>query len=91
MMGAPADFDVRREVRMRCNVCHGHVVFERTVFEGTAPKTVRLCEPCADSIDVMSHLDAIKAAPNHEAKTAAVSGFITAVETATAEAQSSSS
>ena len=74
---------------MRCNVCHGHVVFERTVFQGTAPKTVRLCEPCADKLDVLGHLDAIKGAADHEAKTAAVAGFISAVEAASTEAQSS--
>lgn len=67
---------------MRCNVCHGPVVFERTVFRGTAPTTVRLCGTCADSVDVHGHVEAIKKAADHAAKDAAVAGFITAVENA---------
>jgi len=68
---------------MRCNVCHGPVVFERTVFRGTAPTTVRLCGTCADNVDVHTHVEAIKTAADHAAKDAAVVGFITAVESAT--------
>lgn len=64
---------------MRCTACHGPVAFERTVFHGTKPETVRLCAPCATKVDVMSHTQAIKAAPNHEAKTLAVGAFLDAV------------
>jgi hypothetical protein len=67
---------------MRCNVCHGSVVFERTVFRGTAPTTIRLCQPCADKVDVHTHVEAIKNAGDHAEKDAAVAGLIAAVETA---------
>ena len=67
---------------MRCNVCHGPVVFERTVFKGTAPTTIRLCGVCADKVDVHGHVERIKTASDHAEKDAAVTGFITAVESA---------
>ena len=66
---------------MRCTACHGPTAFERSVFLGTKPETVRLCAPCADEVDVMSHMAAIKAAPDHEAKNAAVRAFLDAVHT----------
>ncbi len=68
---------------MRCNVCHGPVIFERTVFRGTSPTTVRLCGTCADNVDVHGHVEAIKNAPDHAAKDGAVAAFLTAVESAT--------
>ncbi len=71
---------------MRCTACHGPVAFERTVFRGTTPATVRLCAPCADRIDVMSHIKAIKAAPDHAAKTQAVEVFLDAVQACEAAA-----
>ena len=64
---------------MRCMLCHERGVFERTVFKGTAPTTVRLCEPCAMKIDVIGHLDKIHAAESHEAKTEAVGELLAAV------------
>jgi hypothetical protein len=67
---------------MRCNVCHGPVVFERTVFRGTQPTTIRLCDPCSDKVGVHGHVEAIKAAADHAAKDAAVADFISAVERA---------
>jgi hypothetical protein len=67
---------------MRCNVCHGSVVFERTVFRGTAPTTLRLCGTCAETVDVHRHVEAIKHAADHVEKDAAVAGFIAAVESA---------
>jgi len=73
---------------MRCTACHGPVAFERTVFRGTAPSTIRLCAPCATKTDVMSHLQQIKAAPDHAAKDAAVASFLLAVEQTEAEAGS---
>ena len=70
---------------MRCSACHSPVAFERTVFRGTAPTTIRLCAPCATKVDVMSHLQRIKVAPDHPSKDAAVAEFILAVETTEAE------
>ena len=64
---------------MRCFLCSGHATFEHTVFQGTAPVKVRLCESCAEKIDADNHLSAIKAAPDHAAKTAAVESFLKAV------------
>ena len=64
---------------MRCNACHGPVSFERSVFLGTKPETVRLCQPCADTIDVMTHMHAINEAGDHEEKNAAVGAFLDAV------------
>ena len=70
---------------MRCNACHAHAVFERSVFLGTKPETVRLCQPCADSIDVHKHMDAINEASDHEHKNAAVNAFLEAVHAKQAE------
>ena len=64
---------------MRCMLCHEHASFERTVFQGTSPTTVRLCEPCAVKVDVSGHLESIHAADNHDAKNAAVAKFLAAV------------
>ena len=71
---------------MRCTACHGPVAFERTVFRGTAPTTIRLCAPCATKSEVMSHLQEIKAAPDHPSKDAAVASLLLAVETTESEA-----
>lgn len=71
---------------MRCSACHGPVAFERTVFRGTMPTTVRLCAPCATKTDVMTHLQQIKEAPDHPSKDAAVASFLLAVETTETEA-----
>ena len=71
---------------MRCSACHGPVAFERTVFQGTAPTTIRLCAACATKADVMSHLQEIKAAPDHPSKDAAVASLLSAVETTETEA-----
>ena len=64
---------------MRCMLCHGRGVFERTVFKGTSPTTVRLCEPCAEKVNVMGHFERIKAAGDHETKTQAVEELLTAL------------
>jgi hypothetical protein len=69
---------------MRCNACHGPVAFERTVFRGTQPTTIRLCMPCAEKVDVRSHLEQIKGAPDHARKEAAVASFLSAIEDVTA-------
>ena len=73
---------------MRCSACHGPVAFERSVFRGTQPTTVRLCAPCADQVDVMTHMAAIKAASDHAAKDAAVGAFLEAVHARETEASS---
>ncbi len=70
---------------MRCTACHGPVAFERTVFQGTLPTTVRLCAPCATKSNVMSHLEQIRAAPDHATKTVAVAAFLDAVKACEAE------
>ena len=75
---------------MRCMICHGPVVFERTVFNATTPTTVRLCNPCATKVDVMKHLEGIKAAADHQAKNEAVASFLAAIDGASADAQQSS-
>ena len=62
---------------MRCMLCHERGIFERTVFKGTEPTTVRLCRPCAERVNALAHLEKIRAADNHEAKTEAVSDFLT--------------
>ena len=64
---------------MRCILCNDHATFEHTVFQGTVPVKVRLCEPCAEKIDADHHLSTIKAAPDHAAKNAAVESFLKAV------------
>jgi hypothetical protein len=70
---------------MRCTACHGPVAFERTVFHGTAPTTIRLCAVCATQADVLAHLEAIKAATDHPTKDAAVVRLLKAVEETEAE------
>lgn len=70
---------------MRCTACHGQVAFERSVFLGTKPTTVRLCATCAERVDVTTHMDAINTAPDHEAKNAAVGAFLEAVQACEAE------
>lgn len=64
---------------MRCTMCGGHATLNQTVFKGTAPTTVRLCDPCAQKVDAREHLAAIKGAPDHSAKTAAIDRFLKAV------------
>ena len=75
---------------MRCSACTGPVAFERTVFRGTQPTTIRLCMPCAEKVDVRRHLEQIKGAADHAAKEAAVAGFLSAVEEVESTASGSS-
>ncbi len=65
---------------MRCMKCHEHATFQQTVFKGTMPTTVKLCNACADKVDVRFHLERIHAADNHDAKNAAVGNFLDAIE-----------
>ena len=67
---------------MRCNVCHGHAVYKRSVFHDTKPVTVKLCEPCADRVGLVDHMHAISSAADHAAKTAAVDALIASVKQA---------
>jgi len=69
---------------MLCNVCRQHALIERTVFHEMTPKTIRLCEPCAERIELPDHMHRITAAGDHKAKTAAVDSLISAVERAKA-------
>jgi hypothetical protein len=70
---------LEREGRMRCIMCGGHANFEHTVFRGTNPVKIRLCDPCAQKAQASDHLAKIKAAPDHAAKTAAVEQFLKVV------------
>ena len=64
---------------MRCIMCSAHATFEHTVFEGTTPTKVRLCDGCASKVDADRHLAAIKGASDHTAKSEAVSEFLKVV------------
>lgn len=64
---------------MRCIMCGGHATFDQTVFRGTSPTKIRLCEPCASKVDASEHLARIKGAADREAKDAAVAEFLRAV------------
>jgi hypothetical protein len=61
---------------MRCIICSDHAVFDRTVFQGTKATAVRLCNDCAAKVRAEEHMNAIKSAPDHDAKTVAVSEFL---------------
>ena len=61
---------------MRCIICNDHAVFDRTVFQGTQATAVRLCNDCAAKVRAEEHMKAIKTAPDHDAKTAAVAEFL---------------
>lgn len=61
---------------MRCIICSNHAVFDRTVFQGTKATAVRLCGDCAAKVRAEEHMSAIKAAPDHPTKTAAVEEFL---------------
>ena len=64
---------------MRCIMCQQHASFEHTVFQGTSPTTVRLCDSCATQVDATGHLAKIKSAPDHDAKSSAVAEFLKVV------------
>jgi hypothetical protein len=65
---------------MICMVCHKHANFEHTLFRGTSPVPVRLCDACKGQVDADGHLAKIKGAPDKVAKKAAVEAFLTAVK-----------
>jgi hypothetical protein len=60
-------------------MCRGTAGFKSTVFRGTVPTTVKLCNDCASKIRAEEHMQKIKAAIGHDAKMAAVDEFLTAV------------
>ena len=62
-----------------CMKCRSHATFNHTVFQGTAPTTIKLCDDCAAQIDAEGHLANIKSAADHDAKTQAVDDFLAAV------------
>ena len=64
---------------MRCIMCGNHATFTHTLFKGTAPVKVNLCEPCVQKAHANDHMAKIKAAPDHAAKGAAVDSFLKAV------------
>ena len=61
---------------MRCKMCGGHATWEHTVFKGTDPTRIRLCAPCEQKIQADEKLARIKAAPDSEAKDAAVDALL---------------
>ncbi len=65
---------------MRCMKCHQQATFKETVFQGTMPTTVKLCNTCADKVDVEHHLTQIHDASDHETKNSAVGNFLNAVK-----------
>jgi protein-arginine kinase activator protein McsA len=64
---------------MRCVMCGGHATFLHTIFEGANPHKVNLCDPCAQKAQANEHMAKIKAAPDREAKSAAVQDFLKAI------------
>ena len=61
---------------MRCIVCGNHATWERTVFKGTEPTRVRLCEGCQAKVQAEDRIAQIKAAPDKDAKIAAIDDFL---------------
>ena len=61
---------------MRCIICSDHAVFDRTVFQGTKATAVRLFGDCAAEVRGEEQMAGIKSAPDHDAKTVAVSEFL---------------
>jgi len=61
---------------MRCIMCGGHATFTHTLFKGTTPHKVNLCDPCAQKAKATDHMAHIKAAPDKDAKGAAVDEFL---------------
>ncbi len=72
---------------MLCNVCHKHAEYERIVFHEATPTTIRLCPPCADTVELVDHMHRITEATDHAAKTVEVDSLIAAVEKAKVEAK----
>ena len=62
-----------------CMRCRAHANFNTTVFQGTSPTTIKLCDACAESINAESYIAAIKGAADHDAKNKAVVAFLAAV------------
>jgi hypothetical protein len=60
-------------------MCGEHATLDHTVFQGTAPVKVRLCDPCGDKVDIQKHLSLIKSASDHAAKTSAVEDLLKAL------------
>jgi len=64
---------------MICIVCRKHATFEHTVFKGTSPVRVTLCQECSGKVGADAHLEKIKTAAKGDAKHAAVDEFLKAV------------
>jgi len=61
---------------MRCVMCGSHATWEKTVFKGTEPTRIRLCESCQSKVQADDRIARIKAAPDHDAKLAEVDRFL---------------
>jgi len=64
---------------MPCVMCKGTATFKHTVFRGTTPQVVKLCQPCADKVRAEERLRQIKETVGHDAKMAAVDDFLNSV------------
>ncbi len=62
---------------MLCMVCHKRATFQQTVFQGTLPTHIKLCEPCGTNVDINNRLDAISTAESHDAKNERVAELLT--------------
>jgi hypothetical protein len=71
--------DPEGRLRMRCIMCGGHATFSHTLFKGTIPYKVSLCDPCAEKSQATQHMAQIKAAPDKTAKGVAVDEFLKVV------------
>lgn len=64
---------------MRCIMCGAHATFIHTLFKGTTPHKVNLCDPCAQKSQANDHMAKIKATHDKDAKGAAVESFLRAL------------
>ena len=64
---------------MLCMVCHKRATFQQTVFQGTTPTHIKLCQPCGTTVDINSRLDAISTAEDHGVKNERVAELLTAL------------
>jgi protein-arginine kinase activator protein McsA len=64
---------------MICMVCHKPATFMHTVFKGMSPVKVALCPECTTKTGAEQHVEAMKTAPDKNAKHAAAEALLKAV------------
>jgi len=64
---------------MHCDLCQNHASWEHTLFKGTLPVRVHLCDDHRAKVGVEQHLAKIKSSHDKMAKQAAVDAFLAAV------------